>query len=186
MQERTAASICNEIGKAYGCLFCKTGKEKIVAENVTGSSVDVRAVTMRQMKYKSSHGEKCVEEEVALKGYVFFEAPVGMKPSEVFPKQHIIRILYSESGNWHLYGFDRRFAEWLFQQQGVLGISKAYREGAKVRIHSGPLKALEGKIRRIDKRGRACQVILDFLNKKITMWLGFEWIDLVRNDEIRE
>lgn len=58
----------------------------------------------------------------------------------------------------------------------MLGLSQAYKEGDRIRIVSGPLKDMEGKIRRVDKRGMSGQVILSFCRRDIPVWLGFEMI----------
>lgn len=41
---------------------------------------------------------------------------------------------------------------------------------------SGPLKDMEGKIRRVDRRGMSGQVVLSFCGKEIPVWLGFEMV----------
>ena len=37
---------------AYGCLFCMAGKEQSVAERIQAACPDVRAITMRKIKYR--------------------------------------------------------------------------------------------------------------------------------------
>ena len=70
---------------AYGCLFCTTGKEQSVAERVQAACPDVRAITMRKIKYRTSKKVKRTEEEIVLPGYVFFQAPSYIEPMLVFP-----------------------------------------------------------------------------------------------------
>lgn len=161
---------------SYGCLFCITGKEKGVAERIQTSCPDVRATTMRQLKYRTCKKAKTREEEILFPGYVFFEAPSDMKPSIEFPTQNVIRILLLDREIWQLQGEDERFVKWLFQYNGLLGFSQAYKEGDQIRIISGPLKDMEGKIKRVDKRGMSGQVILAFQGRYISVWLGFEMI----------
>ena len=161
---------------AYGCVFCITGKEQALAEQIQSLCPSVSAITMRRMKYRTYKGSKYREEAVVLPGYVFFSAPTEIKPSDCFPKQDIIRILTSEKWHWQLMGEDEEFARWLFTYDGLLDFSKAYREGERIRILSGPLKDLEGKITRIDKRGCSGQVILNFNGRSIPVWLGFEMV----------
>lgn len=161
---------------SYGCLFCITGKEKGVAERIQTSCPDVRATTMRQLKYRTCKKAKTREEEILFPGYVFFEAPSDMKPSIEFPTQNVIRILLLDREIWQLQGEDERFVKWLFQYNGLLGFSQAYKEGDQIRIISGPLKDMEGKIKRVDKRGMSGQVILSFQGRYISVWLGFEMI----------
>lgn len=161
---------------SYGCIFCKTGKERSVAEQIQNTCAGVRAVTMRQIKYRTFQKVKTREEAILLPGYVFFEAPASIAPFAEFPKQNIIRILFTDSGVWQLRGEDERFVKWLFRYDGLLGLSQAYKEGERIRIISGPLKDMEGNIRRVDKRGMSGQVILNFYGKVVPVWLGFELI----------
>ncbi len=163
-------------GTSYGCLFCMTGKEQSVADQIHTACPNVRTTTMRQLKYKTCKKVKTREESILLPSYVFFEAPSSMEPSIEFPMQNVIRILAMDSGIWQLQGEDERFVKWLFQYDGLLGFSQAYKEGDQIRIVSGPLKDMEGKIRRVDKRGMSGQVILSFYGKAIPVWLGFELI----------
>lgn len=165
---------------AYGCLFCKTGKEQSVAEQIQTTCPNVRATTMRQLKYRTCKKVKTQEEAILLPSYVFFEAPSSMEPSIEFPRQNVIRILAMDNGIWQLQGEDERFVKWLFQYNGLLGISKAYKEGDRIRIISGPLKDMEGKIKRVDKRGMSGQVVLSFYGKDIPVWLGFELVKTIR------
>ena len=166
---------------SYGCLFCMTGKEKSVADQIQTNCPNVRATAMRQLKYRTCKKVKTREEAILLPSYVFFEAPSSMEPSIEFPTQNIIRILSLDSGIWQLQGEDERFVKWLFQYDGLLGFSKAYyKEGDQIRIISGPLKDMEGKIKRVDKRGMSGQVTLSFYGKDISVWLGFELIKTVQ------
>ena len=163
---------------AYGCLFCKTGKEQIVINRIHISCPDARAITMRKIKYRTCQKIKRTEETIVLPGYVFFRVPSYIEPSAVFPMEDVIRLLSMDS-DWRLHGADKQFACWLFQYDGLLGLSKAYRVDDRVRIVSGPLKDMEGKIRRVDKRGCSGQVVLSFNGKEITTWLSFELIDQI-------
>ena len=161
---------------SYGCLFCMTGKEQSVADQIQAECPNVRATTMRQLKHRTCKKDKTREKAILLPSYVFFEAPSSMEPSVEFPTQNVIRILFLDKGVWQLQGEDERFVKWLFQYDGLLGFSQAYKEGDQIRIVSGPLKDMEGKIRRVDKRGMSGQVILSFYGKNIPVWLGFEMI----------
>ena len=54
------------------------------------------------------------------------------------------------------------------------------KEGDQIRIISSPLKDMEGKIKRVDKRGMSGQVILSFYGKDIPVWLGFELVRTIQ------
>ena len=60
---------------SYGCLFCITGKEQSVADQIQAACSNVRTTTMRQLKYKTCKKIKTQEETILLPNYEFFEAP---------------------------------------------------------------------------------------------------------------
>lgn len=162
--------------RAYGCLFCTTGKEMAVARMMMHACSDVKATAARQVKHKSEQGQKSKIEAVILPSYVFFEAPTDMKSLSWVPTEEVIRVL-TYDGDWRLAGEDERFAQWLFRYDGLLSFSTAYREGERIRIISGPLKDMEGQITRIDKRGRSGQVAVTFNNRTVRLWLGFDLVN---------
>ena len=112
-----------------------------------------------------------------LPSYVFFRAPRGFVPYPGFPQENVIRILQTDRHVWQLTGADEQFARWLFSYDGLLSFSKAYREGERIRIVSGPLKDMEGSITKIDRRGRSGQVVLSFNGKPVSVWLGFDLLE---------
>lgn len=165
--------------RAYGCVFCMTGREQEVAASIQRACPDVRATAVFQEKHKSVGGKKSRVRVVIMPGYVFFDAPDEPDIALRLPRVDIIRILKDDDNGWQLAGSDYEFARWLFSYQGCLEFSKAYHEGDRIRILSGPLKDMEGMISRIDRRGRSGQVTVRFNGRDVRLWLGFELIDTV-------
>ena len=161
----------------YGCVFCITGKEALVAEQIEAACPGVCALTARWEKHKSGNGNKSKVQAILLPSYVFFRAPRGFVPYPGFPQENVIRILQTDRHVWQLTGADEQFARWLFSYDGLLSFSKAYREGERIRIVSGPLKDMEGSITKIDRRGRSGQVVLSFNGKPVSVWLGFDLLE---------
>lgn len=174
-----AMSEKGETKLAYGCIFCVTGKELAVARHIEQTCDDVRVVVARQIIRKSVQGKTHTEETILFRGYIFFEAPEHKEPIRRFTNENIISVLTSETGDWRLYGNDAKLAQWLFSCDGVLSLSKAYQEGDRIRISSGPLKDLEGWILRIVKRDRSAQVAVPFCNRVAKIWLGFEIVEKI-------
>lgn len=164
-------------GLAYGCCFCVSGREQQVAEHIRQALPGARALVAQQEKHKSMHGEKSRVQQVLFPGYVFFEAPADAQPALHLSGECVIRVLTTHDGVWQLAGRDEHFVRWLFRCDGLLGFSKAYKEGDSIRIISGPLKDLEGWITRMDKRGHSGQVVLRFGGKAVPVWLGFELLE---------
>ena len=46
---------------AYGCLFCMTGREEQVAARIRDGYPAYRAVSLRKMRYRTSHGQRTSE-----------------------------------------------------------------------------------------------------------------------------
>ena len=147
----------------------------MVAQMVQTIRPDVRAIVARMEKHKSVQGKKSKIEAILLPSYVFFEAPEDMQSISWMPTENVIRVL-SQDGIWQLSGEDERFAKWLFRYDGLLSFSKAYKEGDRIHIISGPLKDMEGHVKRVDKRGHSGQVALEFNRRTIMVWLGFDLV----------
>lgn len=163
--------------RAYGCIYCLTGREQAVAEHIRCACSEVRATAAMQEKHKSVDGRKSRVQMVMLPGYVFFEAPDDVNIITRFPKTDVVRILMGNDQDWRLTGSDYTFAKWLFSYNGCIGFSTAYQEGDRIRIASGPLKDMEGMISRIDRRGRSGQITARFDQRDVKLWLGFELIE---------
>ncbi len=168
--------------KCYGCIFCLTGKEELVAENLERTNPDIRSSPVRQVKRKTSKGQVRHETSVIFPGYVFMEVPANWELDQRFPKDGVVSVLTYPGGDWRLCGNDEKFARWLFSCDGTIQISKAYREGGRIRIISGPLKDFEGQILRVDKRNKSGQIALTFENKVVKIWLGFELVDSLEEE----
>lgn len=173
-----------ERAKDYGCLFCVTGKEELVARNIMRACPELRVTAAYQEKFKSVNGVKSTVRAIMLPGYVFFEADEGGEFLSRFPGTGIIRVLTDGDRDWRLKGEDCEFARWLFSNDGLLGFSTACREGDQIRFLSGPLKDMEGMICRVDKRGHSGQVAVKFDGREIRLWLGFHLVEPL-SDSIR-
>lgn len=165
--------------KAYGCVFCVTGRETAVARSIENDFQGVRATAVLQVKRRSVNGVTSLMTQVVFPGYVFLEAEPDDESVPRIRREGMFRLLTTSERTWQLYGNDRRFAEWIFSQNGLIELSKAYREGDRIRIVSGPLKDLEGHILRVDRRNRSGQIALTLQNRLVKAWLGFEYVDRI-------
>lgn len=162
--------------KSYGCVFCLTGKEEMVAHNIELVCPDVRATPIWQVKRKTNKGNTTLERKILFPGYVFIEASPLSNFASLMPRLCVLYLLSRPETGWRLTGNDEKFARWIMSQDGVIQFSKAYEEGERIKILSGPLKDLEGYITRVDKRNQNGQVTLTFDNRTIKAWLGFDLV----------
>lgn len=161
----------------YGCLYVRAGREQKTVEMIQRFFPHIKPLAVGQLKHQSKNGVKSIVNTILLPGYVLFQADEDFEVRYLYSLDYVIRILKYEDRSWALRGDDLRFAEWIYRLNGLIGVSKAYHEGTKVRILEGPLKNLEGQIIRVDSRNRNAQISFGFDRQVFTAWLAFEWID---------
>ena len=167
---------------AYGCVFCLSGKEMLVAQHLESHAPGLRALAVRQTKRRTTRGVTRLVDEVIFRGYVFFRTQGELPPPGALPPDCAIALLTDSDGDWRLHGQDAHFAHWLFSIDGLIGLSRAHQEGDRIRVVQGPLKALEGSIVRVDRRNRSGQVALSFGGRQIRVWLGFDIVEKLTAD----
>lgn len=177
-----------------GCFFCRGGKEAEVVRRFQDAFPDSRAIFPTCTRYRRTK-DGAVEEHVALLPcYVFFELEAAREaaPSDhsdqplqgtenallVFSRQaHVLKLLRYTNQDWRLRGSDDAFAKVLLDAQGNIDVSQAYfDEGNRIRILSGFLKDYTGCVTRVNRKKRMVEVCVDFQDKKVCMWLGYELV----------
>ena len=161
----------------YGCLFCRTGKEKSIATEIEAEVPEVRVIFAEKLRRRRIGSGK-VEEAVPLfPGYLFFRTGAKIDAQQFVRWQDVFRLLRDSDGVWALRGEDLRIARYLFAQNGVVGFSKAYYEGDRICVTDGMLKAYAGQIIRVNRRSQTAQIALEVGGNRVTVWLGFELIE---------
>lgn len=170
----------NEMEQAalpLGCIFCKTGSEEAAARLLETTPQLHRAFVPKKVEHRSEKGVKSTVKKVLFPGYVFFQAEESWTPTmSMYHADNILRLLRTDNG-WQLRGGDEELARWLLRHDGLLDLSKAYQEGTRVVIKSGPLKELEGVITKVDKHNRNGRVTLELFGRKTDVWLAFELVE---------
>lgn len=157
--------------------FTLSNKEVDLAEELNGKYDDLYALVLKRMMHRSDHGKKWDEESVLIKGYVFIYVPKGYDIRYIRSDNNPYRILKWQLELGKLFGDDYRYSEWVLQQDGLIGVSKAIKVNEMVKIVDGPLADFEGYIVKYSKRNRNCLVEVNFMNQTIRTWLPFEWTD---------
>lgn len=162
---------------AFGCIFCKTGAEKRIAREIERDFPCIRALFAEKLRRRRK-GRGYEEERVPLfPGYLFFYADAELEARRIAERENVYRLLHGPDETWRLQGADEAFARRLFDQAGVVGFSRAYFEGERIRIADGPLKKYEGQILRVNRRAQTAQIRVDFCGREVTVWLGFELME---------
>lgn len=160
--------------KQYGCVFCRSGKEKEVARYFEQECPGIKAVVAEKIRYRRSHGIATMEKVTLFPGYVFFECPSDRSPDVVIRVRDVYRILRDGDGNWQLQGFDKNIARQFISIGGTIDISKAFYDGDRIRVVEGFLKQYEGSIVRVNHRMKTAQIRVPLDGKVFSIWLGFE------------
>ena len=161
-----------------GCVFCKSGQEEAAVRLLLSTPGMLHAFVPRKVEHRSEKGVKSTVKKVLFPGYVFFQAEENWAPTlTMYYADYILRLLQTD-GSWPLKGSDEQLARWLLEHDGLLDMSKAYQEGSRVIVKSGPLKELEGIITKVDRHNRNGQITLDLFGRKTSVWLAFELVDV--------
>lgn len=163
--------------KAYGCLFCRSGAEKTIAEDINRRFEGITAVVPEKARYRRVGGTAYKEMTVLIPGYIFFQADEDFPVMRLLGRDTVYRVLSYEDYDWHLRGTDRLFAEKMFEYHGYIDFSKAYYEGDRIRIIDGFLGGQEAQITRVNRRAQTAQLRLQVQDKELSIWLGFELIE---------
>lgn len=168
------------MGARYGCVFCRTGAETIIAQWLRDQGVCLHATPAYRMEYRSKSGVKTQVKAILLPGYVFFIAEEEMESFRVRMLPGALRVLSDDARIWHLHGDDEAFARWVFEHDGLIGMSKALETGDRVRIISGPMKDYEGSIIKIDRRAKSGIIAIPFDNRTLNLRLSFEITEAIK------
>ena len=157
--------------------FTLSGKEINLAEELNNKYENIYSLVLRRIIHRSDHGRKWDEEDILIKGYVFIYVPENYDIRYIRSDNNPFKILNWKNDLGRLFGEDYRYAQWVLEQNGLIGVSKAIKVNEKVKIVAGPLAEMEGQIVEYSKRNRNCLVELNFMNRTIRTWLPFEWTD---------
>ena len=90
---------------------------------------------------------------------------------------YVIRVLSYGKGQEALTGRDLEFADWIWRQDGRVGMMKALQIGDWIEITDGAFKALKGTIVKMDRRRKTFLVSLDGAGAVRQIWLTYEVVE---------
>lgn len=87
-------------------------------------------------------------------------------------------MLQYADGTYALHQEDEQLARWLLKHDGVIGASKAIREGERIRAVEGPMKGYGGTIAKVNKQRQRALVEFQFDRRAWSVWMDFEWVEV--------
>lgn len=163
------------------CLFCLSGQEQEAATSINRRGCG-KALFPQKTKCYRGKNEWLKEQSPMIPGYVF----VYLKEAEaerVYSFKEIpqvIRILhYGDKGTWRLNGADLAFADWVWNQNGIIDTINAVQIGDHIKIIDTRLKHLYGKVVRMDRRKKT--VMLEMAGAGIinNVWLPYQVVQKI-------
>ena len=168
------------------CLQTMGGKEIELAReiNILYKDKEALALPFLRITHKSKNGVKSTFQKVMLPGYVFLYLPKDSKPFEIRPGGVSFHFVSNvEKNDYILHGSDEKYAKWVFNSGGIIGMSKAIKVNGKVRVISGPLYNMVGNIKEYSKKNRNCRIEITLFGRLISMWLPFQWVEEVPEEK---
>ena len=160
------------------CLFCETVKCDLVAR-LLEICFPCRAISPKKVQHTwGKKGKKVDIVHDLLPGYVFlyFEEE---KPSisQFRMMNGVIKCLSDTDKHYELTGADETFALSLLQHDGVLGKTRVYQEGDRIRICAGVFDGMQTRILKVDRRNTRMQIEIPFAKQMIKTWVEYEIIE---------
>ena len=144
------------------CLFCRTGAEYRLCEEIRIRFPEIYPLAAAQEKHRIVNKHDEIDRRAFLPGYLFLYADDEIDFASLLRMDDIYKILGDEASAHELQGGDRSFAEWLYRNGGLIGISKIQNRNGKIRILSGPMKYFAKQLVKLDKHTRNALVRMDF------------------------
>lgn len=155
------------------------GKEKRVLEHLDSLKLENYRPYLPLKKLKIKKGGKSSEKLSPLyPGYLFMIGSWDIyEIKTVLGVSDVIKLVGGISSPGILEDGEKRVINAIAGREGVAPFSKVVNEGTKIRVISGPLKELEGKIISVDRRKQRAIVEMPLLNSSIKVTLGFEFFE---------
>lgn len=169
----------NDLRENWYVLQVIGGKEKKVLEQLDSMELQRYRAYLPLKKLKIKKGGKFSEKLSPLyPGYLFMIGKWDFAEiKSVLAVSDVIKLVGGISSPGTLDDDEKRIINAIAGREGVAPFSKVVNEGTKIRVISGPLKELEGKIISVDRRKQRAVVEMPLLNSTIKVTLGFDFFE---------
>jgi len=162
------------------CVYCATQRCDRIAEVMEACGVR-RAFSPKIVRHQRRRGQNETVYYDLLPGYVFMYSDqeiLGL--TEYRWIDGIIREAGRAEDRYDLTGEDRRFAEQLYEKDGLVGAMSLVRRGEQVSLSDPLFQGSRGVITRIDYRKQRVRVDFSFNNTACHTWVA---IDSVKEEK---
>ncbi len=159
------------------CLFCETNKTKYIARMVS-EMTGCKTLRPKQIQHTwaKGGGTRDIVNDL-MPGYVFLYCAEKADVTKLNTLQGVIRCLSSTAGEYELAGQDEQFALMLLEKDGVIGKTRVYREGQRIRIAGGAFEGVTAKILKVERRLSRMQIEIPFASQAVKTWVEYEIVE---------
>lgn len=158
------------------CVFCRSGAENRLAQEIEQRFNDVKAIVAVAEKHRLRNGQEEIDRQILLPGY-FLYANERIDTKLYNRLSNLYKVLATDDKIVELQGSDKAFAHWLYIHNGIIGISKLRFENGILKSIKGPMEYFAKKILKIDKHTCNAMVRMDFQGRQTDKWPAFEFAD---------
>ena len=171
-------------------LFVKTGYENNVIREITRFwNIEGNPFIPMYDAHFRKAGKIVVERRRCFPGYVFIESEIGgldfyvSVRSLVWRSEHVVKFLRSGGGEikqqFSLEESESNFLQKLLNSDRCVEMSKGFIEGSKVIISEGPLRGLEGSIKKVNRHKKEAFVEVKLMGDFRVARVGLEVIEVL-------
>ena len=158
------------------CVSCRIGSEQTLIKRIKQELglTALYATRVQEEWHKEGYWVEAVKP--IIDGYVFVYME-NVKPAvewiHQFSAAHVLRY---DKDDYTLYGNDLDFAEWLWKNNGQIGVSEAMMEGRDFVILSGPMKDYQHHIQKVIKNKQYAVVDMSIGGAMKHTFASFRWM----------
>jgi len=159
------------------CLFCRSGSERQLSHEIELRFPYIRVVAAMQEKHKYIDKQYEIDRRNLLPGYLFLYTNEVLDVLAIHRMDKVFKLLGDGREIAELRGRDRIFAEWIWKNNGEIGISRIRTTKTGFEVLSGPLQYFLKEIVKLDKHTKNALVRMEFLEEAKEIWLAFDFED---------
>lgn len=168
-------------GYAYAyCVSCNAGSEAQLCKDICRELPDAAALYPLFDRKELRRGEWSLRPRPLVPGYVFVYTQERVDAAALYRCERANRVLSYGRCNGEaehaLQGADLAFAQWVYENNGHLGVSQAVMVGDEAKIIAGPLASYQGEILKINRKKHCALVSISVGDTAKEIWLALEWM----------
>jgi len=159
-------------------IFVKTGEEDVVEKYIDYyfNKSQCHLLIPKKRINEKRKGKLYSVVKTLFPGYVFINADMNINMYYIIKKLPKVYKILNESNEFYsrIQDYEMEPILQLTKKNDIIDYSKGFIKNSKVYIEEGPLKGLEGLIRKVDKRKCRAKIALDFMGSEKLVELGVE------------